>query len=401
MINPRIAANKPQFVDQPDSSDAMVAGLFRAKEIKKSLKTESDFGIYEEPTDAPEGQSAASKKGNVKTTFERQQKQVFSEQEQDLPDFEEFSNSPSFQRFMAQLRRGLRSGNNDEIRESLDSNFEDNTLKNAALVVAIKLLGEQSGESDLKGLLQQFQQELMESDGEEIRAGYNVSNVAAEIVGSEGDLVAALRNFYCEVVFGEQNLVDTYYYIMKSFPDDVEKAKRDKERRNRPDKNIPEEELDGPEGQARLEKALAFLLQSLAAELKSNAPSLEPSMLKSVMDGICQMEFLRNTYRSFLQMLTKLNKECPVIPITPSKLIKEILGRVARDAMKDDEFLKIAAEFGVPPLQLSIEFLTRIYEMVRLFPERVFPNSKNREVFLNAVQNALDSAIARESEVAE
>jgi hypothetical protein len=38
--------------------------------------------------------------------------------------------------------------------------------------------------------------------------------------------------------------------------------------------------------------------------------------------------------------------------------------------------------------------------MVRLFPERIFPSGKSRDVCLTAIQHALDAAIARESEVA-
>ena len=118
------------------------------------------------------------------------------------------------------------------------------------------------------------------------------------------------------------------------------------------------------------------------------------------MDGLCQMEFFRNSYRSFLQMLTKMNIINPKIPVKPSRLINEILTRVNKESLADDEFLRIAEIFSVPPLELSIEFLTRIYEMIRLFPERIFPSDANRDNCLKAVQCSLDSAIARESEVA-
>ena len=142
------------------------------------------------------------------------------------------------------------------------------------------------------------------------------------------------------------------------------------------------------------------MMKSLGAELKSNRPSLEPSMLKKVLDGLCEMEFFRNTYRAFFDMLNKLHRECQTVPVKPSRLISEILNRVIQDKISDEDFLKIAQQFDVPPLELSIHFLTRIYDMVRLFPERIFPSGKNREVCLTAIQHALDSAIARESEVA-
>ena len=186
---------------------------------------------------------------------------------------------------------------------------------------------------------------------------------------------------------------------MNNFPVKVERKKKDnKDPQDKKDQQ--QEEVDGVEGQIRLEKALEFLMKSLGAELKSNRPSLEPSLLKKVMDGLCEMEFFRNTYRAFLDMLKKLNGDCPKVPVAPSRLIMEILKRVTEDKINDDEFLRVADQFQVPPLELTINFLTKIYEMVRLFPERVFSNYKNRSVCLTAIQHALDAAIARESEVA-
>jgi type III secretion system TyeA family effector delivery regulator len=399
MFNPRITTRHYTPVGgELDTSDLQGVGLYRGKEIKRSkLSEEIDFGVHADEDDQ-EGKSSGSTKGELKIKFQEREKQAFSDQEENLPDFEEFANSPEFKKFMAQLRKGQRSETYEEIQEALDTTFDDPTLKHAALVGAIKLLEGQADQEELKELLQQILKDLLESSGAEVRAGYNVSRVAESIAKGETDLIAQLRDFYCQVVFSDQSLVDTYHAIMNDFPDQVEREKREKEKKNK-QQYVPEE-VDGPEGEARLEKALEFLMKSLGAELKSNRPSLEPSMLKKVLDGLCEMEFFRNTYRSFLDMLTKLNKDCNAVPIKPSRLINEILKRVLQDKISDEDFLKVAQQFGVPPLQLSIHFLTRIYEMVRLFPERIFPSGKNREVCLTAIQHALDSAIARESEVA-
>ncbi|MFZ4115115.1 MAG: TyeA family type III secretion system gatekeeper subunit [Chthoniobacterales bacterium] len=397
MMNPRVLARVSTPVGgEIDTSDLQGIGLYRGKQIKKSSFDDNlEFGVHDEADDQ-DGQSATSDRVELKSAFEKKEKNAFDDQQQNLPDFDEFSNSPDFQKFMAQIRRSQRGGNYQEVQQALDSFFQDPTLKNAALRVAIKLLGDDAADPALKELLEKILQDLNESNGAEIRAGYNVSQVAASTIGNEADLVAALRDFYCQVVFGDQSMVTNYHTIMNSFPE-LNKVKRDKKKKKN---QHGEEEPDGQEGQERLEKALEFLLKSLAAELKSNAPSLEPSFLKSVMDGLCQMEFFRNAYRSFLQMLTKMNISYPSIPVKPSRLINEILTRVTKDTFADDEFLRIAEKFSVPPLQLSIEFLTRIYEMIRLFPERIFPSNINRESCLRAVQASLDSAIARESEVA-
>ena len=400
MLNPRITSSVAvRMADDLDTSDLQGVGLYRGKEIKKSRIDDAAFGIHDEG-DEQEGKSTGSTKGELKQDFDKREKSAFSDQEENLPDFGEFSNTPDFKRFMAQLRHGQRGGNYEEIREALDSNFQDPTLKNAALEGALKMFGSETDDPGIKELLGQVLRELKEQSGSEIRAGYNVSNVAAETVGSDADLVAALRNFYCEVVFSDQKLVDTYHYIMSSFPDKVERAKRDRQQKDKNKKGQDEEAPDGVEGQARLEKAIEFLLKSLAAELTSNRPSLEAPLLKKVMDGLCDMEFFRNAYRSFLQMLTKMNINCATIPVAPSRLINEILTRVTKENFTDDEFLHVAQQFSVPPLQLSIEFLTRIYEMIRLFPERIFSNNMTRENCLMAVQRSLDAAIARESEVA-
>lgn len=399
MFNPRVTARYSMPVGgELDTSDLQGVGLYRGKEIKKSkISDDVDFGVHSEEDDQ-EGKSSASTKGELKVKFQEREKEAFSDQQENLPDFEEFSNSPEFKKFMAQLRKGQRSETYEEIKNALDTNFDDPTLKHAALIGAIKLLEGQPGQEELKELLQQILKELLDSNGAEVRAGYNVSWVAESIAKGETDLIAQLRDFYCQIVFSDQSLVDTYHAIMHDFPDEIERKKREEEKKNK--QKYVTEEVDGPEGQARLEKALEFLMKSLGEELKSNRPSLEPSMLKKVLDGLCEMEFFRNTYRSFLDMLTKLNKDCQSVSIKPSRLINEILTRVTQDKINDEDFIKVAQQFGVPPLQLSIHFLTRIYEMVRLFPERIFPSGKNREACLTAIQHALDSAIARESEVA-
>ncbi len=399
MFNPRVTTRYSVPIGGDlDTSDLQGIGLYRGKEIKKSKITDDvDFGVHSDEDDQ-EGRSSGSTKGELKVKFQEREKEAFSGQQENLPDFEAFSDSPEFKKFMAQLRKGQRSETYEEIQDALNSVFDDPTLKHAALVGAIKLLEGQPDQEELKELLQQILKELLDSNGAEVRAGYNVSLVAETIAKGETDLIAQLRDFYCQVVFSDQNIIDTYHVIMNDFPDQVEREKREKEKRNKQQQVL--EEVDGPEGQARLEKALEFLMKSLGAELKSNRPSLEPSMLKKILDGLCEMEFFRNTYRSFLEMLTKLHKDCQAVPVKPSRLINEILSRVTQDKINDEDFIRIAQQFGVPPLELSIHFLTRIYEMVRLFPERIFPNGKNRETCLTAIQHALDGAIARESEVA-
>ncbi len=397
MFNPRVTARYSMPVGgELDTSDLQGIGLYRGREIKKSkLSEDVDFGLHADEDDQG-GQSAGSAKGELKIKFQEREKEAFSDQQENLPDFDEFANSPGFKKFMAQLRKGQRSDTYQDIQDALNSAFDDPTLTHAALAGAIKLLEGQPGQEELKELLQQVLKELLDTSGAEVRAGYNVSRVAESMAKGETDLIAQLRDFYCQVVFSDQSLIDTYRVIMNDFPDKVE---REKEEKKKKEHQAPEE-LDGPEGEARLEKALEFLMKALGEELKSNRPSLEPSMLKKVLDGLCEMEFFRNTYRSFLEMLTKLNRDCQTVPVKPSRLINEILNRVTQDKISDEDFIKVAQQFGVPPLELSIHFLTRIYEMVRLFPERVFPSGKNREVCLTAIQHALDSAIARESEVA-
>ncbi|MBX9742681.1 MAG: TyeA family type III secretion system gatekeeper subunit [Chthoniobacterales bacterium] len=388
-------------LDNLDTVD--LQGIYRGKTIKElRVNNDFDFGSQEE-SDNQEGKSTQSKKAELKNDFQKREQDAFSLEKISLPDFDQFSHSPSFQRFMAQLRRSQRGETYEEIQDSLTQLFQDPTLKSAALTGALKLLKDQEAPPELIELLEQVLQELTENKGSEIRAGYNISQTAASVAGENEDLLSALRNFYCQVVFGNQNLIATYRYIMSSFPDEFEKAKRERQKQDQQHKREQkaQPDIDGVEGEARLEKALQFLFESLAAELKSNRPSSDHPFLKSVMDGLCQIEFFRNAYRSFLQMLTKMNMACSKIPIAPSRLINEIFARIAKETFNDHEFLMIAESFSIPPLQFSIEFLTKIYEMIRLFPERVFTSSMSRENCLVAVQRSLDSAIARESEVAE
>jgi hypothetical protein len=82
-----------------DTADLQGVGLYRGKEIKKSRFNDNfEFGVHDEADDQ-DGKSATSQKVELKSDFQKKEKNAFSDQQENLPDFDDFANSPDFQKW--------------------------------------------------------------------------------------------------------------------------------------------------------------------------------------------------------------------------------------------------------------------------------------------------------------
>jgi type III secretion system TyeA family effector delivery regulator len=64
--------------------------------------------------------------------------------------------------------------------------------------------------------------------------------------------------------------------------------------------------------------------------------------------------------------------------------------------VSDAEFLRLALDFNFPPLEPSINFLTRFRDVVRNLPSRAYDKPETRERVLDAMQRAIDHTIDEE-----
>jgi len=61
-----------------------------------------------------------------------------------------------------------------------------------------------------------------------------------------------------------------------------------------------------------------------------------------------------------------------------------------------DRFIQIMAKMGLYKTEIRIFFLTQLREKVRMIPLKLYPTPDIREKMLEALQQAMDSEIAKE-----
>jgi type III secretion system TyeA family effector delivery regulator len=85
-----------------------------------------------------------------------------------------------------------------------------------------------------------------------------------------------------------------------------------------------------------------------------------------------------------------------VVEYTAHDLMEEILDMTAQRWVDPDRFIQIMAKMGLHKPEIRIFFLTQLREKVRLIPLKLYPTPDIREKMLDALQQAMDSEIARE-----
>jgi type III secretion system TyeA family effector delivery regulator len=60
------------------------------------------------------------------------------------------------------------------------------------------------------------------------------------------------------------------------------------------------------------------------------------------------------------------------------------------------DFVRMALDFNLPPLEPTINFLTQFRDVVRNLPPRAYDKPETRERVLDAMQKAIDHSIDEE-----
>ena len=85
-----------------------------------------------------------------------------------------------------------------------------------------------------------------------------------------------------------------------------------------------------------------------------------------------------------------------VVEYTAHDLMEEILDMTAQRWVDPDRFIQIMAKMGLYKTEIRIFFLTQLREKVRMIPLKLYPTPDIREKMLDALQQAMDSEIAKE-----
>lgn len=156
-------------------------------------------------------------------------------------------------------------------------------------------------------------------------------------------------------------------------------------------------------GDAGFDRALSFLYASLGADMNTDMPSMEKPHMESVNTSLGQLRLLQSAYAQCERVLDRWEN---VHGITAAKA-NGFTSMVLLDgivAFRNERFLsamhveRLADRAEAPDIERSVLFLQEMLAMARSFPSSLFDGDAGRMKVLNAVQDAVNAAVAKEDE---
>lgn len=259
-----------------------------------------------------------------------------------------------------------RTGKEHALRQARER-FPDPSDAWAALrAVRDELAGHPSVAAALNGVDEALA-ELEAEQGAAIRSGIcGALNAAGfEALGDSGRLGSLYRGVVCD--FGDVN--ELFAHIRETYGNDFDAA-------------------------------LDFLYKALASDLAADVPSMEKSCLEHVNANLGELRLLQSA-RSLCTRL--LDRWAGVHGVTACPLDDmALLGRII--ALRKEKYIsgiqmaRLADEAGAPDIERKVLFLQELLNTVRSFTPALFDGTEGRMKVLNAVQDAVDAAVAEEDE---
>ncbi len=146
------------------------------------------------------------------------------------------------------------------------------------------------------------------------------------------------------------------------------------------------------------EAALDFLYKALASDMAADVPSMEKTHLEHVNAGFGELRSLQSARSLCAKLLERWAavhdvKDCPLDDMA-------LLGKVV--ALRKEHFIsgtqiaRLADEAKAPDIERKVLFLQELLNTTRTFAPSLFDGNEGRMKVLNAVQDAVDAAIAEE-----
>lgn len=311
------------------------------KGSKKSSKSEDSGSV--------EGEG----EGDDKKTKKKGHKRVTSIKK--MRDMEQLKKHSKFEAF---LKRKKVFKSISEYLAAANEHYDDITEAYDGIRFVQDKLGKE-GDKESKELangLQAAGNALFTEEGPAIRAGWNIDGSKSE--------VDEYRNY----VLKFDNFIDTFKAIM-------EKG-----------------------GSREFSGKIDFLLKAINSDLGAQDPSLEPSQLRQVMDGIYKVQSCGNLERD-CQMLIKnmaeLYKANPQWKSTD--LATEILKLITASWIESNEFAVFPGKMGISRTEEKIDFTQRLLGLIKRIPEKLLKREE-RQKSVDAGQEYLDEIISLEDD---
>jgi type III secretion protein W len=267
-----------------------------------------------------------------------------------------------------QSLKGLKEFTSDDILKEVRQFFPDPSDQYEALGFAAEAFALE-GELDKADFLQEAQDKLLKRQGPEVRAGINILPEALK--ASEADLapVQDLRDFYRETILISQAILSIFRSIKAEY---------------------------GPQ---KLDQGLDYLIRATTADLNAQGPSIEKGHLKAIIDNFYAVGVLNRMQEQFTALLNRMHDQYDKgISKDPEALMESVLKLVESLKVDIAQVQQLVTKTNIHTLAPRIDFLTHLYEQLRLIPLKVYPGSLTRTQLLESTQKELDRSIALEEE---
>lgn len=155
-------------------------------------------------------------------------------------------------------------------------------------------------------------------------------------------------------------------------------------------------------GDAHIDEAMDFLTKTLGDTLSATTSQTDKALLESVAKDLEAVRLLRGLHGSCKGLLDRLQSAHGIRPqLSSTGLLKEML------ALRDTPFVgafdmeNLASRLGVDDLEQRILFFQDLQQTARALPVNLFRDEGGRLGIIDAVQMALDEAIAAEAQLYE
>ena len=228
-----------------------------------------------------------------------------------------------------------------------------------------ELAGDASASAEMLRGVDEALAELEASDGPAIRSGIcgALNAQGFDSLGAPSELGALYRGAVCD--FTDVN--ELYAHIQEKYGNDFEAA-------------------------------LNFLYKALASDMAADVPSMEKTHLEHVNAGLGELRSLQSARSLCVKLLDRWAdvhgvKDCPLDDMA---LLGKIVGLRKEHFISGTQIARLADEARAPDIEHKVLFLQELLNTTRSFAPSLFDGNEGRMKVLDAVQDAVDNAIAEE-----
>lgn len=263
-----------------------------------------------------------------------------------------------------QILQRMEHAQSFELRQQVREHLPEPSHQYAALLALSEHLRETGAPADQIARAEQALRELETQHGPEIRAALNIAEIADAFTQTQlGDL-QSLRATYRDTVLEAADLAASFKTLKDRY------------------------------GDSELLQAIKYLLKALAADLSADGPSIDRAKLNTLLNDLYRLELLTGLLEDCATLVERYRT--PNLVFKPADLLGELLALQVQTWLRPESVVPLPGKLGVRKIAQEINFLREFKELARSIPLKAYADSEQRPRLLDAIQQAMDSAIERE-----